>query len=101
MVDRISRQLDHRESQTYRPHGMVDQGRRFVEVRVGKILQHTFRDVPIQYLRADTADGEFLLSTQLIYAEASRPVSGSVAVTIVRGRQLHSDVLEVLSGDDD
>jgi hypothetical protein len=73
-----------------------DRGNRYVTAFVGKVVQHTYRDVIVRYLvRVENID-VLRVPYQLIYEQAARPVEGTFEVRFGSGDTFHPDVLALL-----
>jgi len=95
-LERISEKMEDRQAGAIRQRLVVDGPRRFVEARIGRVLQHTFIDVTLNYFFAAADLSELALRHELIFAEGSRPVQGSVSVSIRRGHNIHPHAWEVI-----
>lgn len=77
-----------------------DQGRVFLNVHYGGVLQGTFRDRDVEYLRFD-AEGRYVIPYRLLCEESPRPVEGAFVIDVVRGPMEPVEVFDSLVAADE
>jgi hypothetical protein len=69
----------------------IDNGKKFINIFIGKVLQHTHRDYKLKYLYSNKND--IKIKYQLIYEQSTYPEEGVFFINLIKDNFVHPDVL--------